>query len=138
MEIRVFWFGVNASLAAGKPPVFAYERPLARGRDDGTVFSHAQVARVGKYLTPKAPLTSQDPEWTVTADGQFVMIPVSAYRTHVRSQAAVFGLGLELGLRAATRTLAGRVTGVVLVLGDDVTELEDGVRCYVGLALQVE
>lgn len=146
MTFTVHWIDVAPHLAAGTQPVAVVPRrpPSAEGHGVG---GRTRPAGVGAYWVPLAPLDGAPlarDQWAVTAAGDFVRVPVFAYRTAVpggsgRSAAAIFGLGVQLGLSAAAQVLAagGHVRAVALALGNVCTDLvdDDAFRCYLGLAL---
>jgi hypothetical protein len=139
-EIRFVWIDVDPYLANGQRPVYMLERQLAHGTNpNGGVFNVAQVARLGEFWVPQAPLLpGADPDWSVVKTGDHVKIPVTAYRCD-RALASVFALGLQLGLLAAgefVRRTLKPPEAVYLVLGHTVTDLGDGFRCYAGVALR--
>jgi hypothetical protein len=142
MEFEVVWMDVRPNLLSGEPPAHMQARPLAHG-DKAKVpgWRVAEVARVGEFWVPQGPLFPAV-EWTVSKAGDFVRVPVFAYKTSFPSLAHIFGLGVQVGLAALAdlRNRTGDVPiGVLLVLGHECTDLrpaEERFRCYVGLSVR--
>lgn len=136
------WVDLAPHLAAAEQPAYMYPRPALHAGGQARVGT-SDVARTGRFHVPKyALLSAATPAWAVTQGGDMVRIPVWAFRTTNRSEAAVWGLGIQVGIEAvAALAKAGvrePVTQVVLVLGGTVTDLapDDAYRCYVGIALR--
>jgi hypothetical protein len=101
------------------------------------------VARVGTYHVPTRAALDDDLAWAVTKSGQYVRVPLHAYRTRDRCLASVWGLGIQIGLAflESFRSHHGEnaVKSIVLVLGNDCTDMayegEQAFRAYAGLAV---
>jgi hypothetical protein len=141
-EFVVHWIDVGPYLRSGQQPVFLLQRP-DHGTDRRTYgFVAADVARLGEFWVPQGPVLDGF-EWGVTRSGDMVRVPVHAYRTKQRALAAVWGLGLQVGMVALgdlVRRGLGMPKSVTLVLGHECTDLapaDDAFRCYAGMAFQV-
>lgn len=142
MKTSVNWIDVTNHLATGQQPVVMLERPLLYGDDPrGPGFRVAQVARVGHFWAPQGPLVGDAPQWALTREGQYVRVPVFAYRTAHRAASAILATGLEIGMAAVDtlRQYTGeRPEEVTLVLGHECTDMpaESCFRCYVGVCIR--
>lgn len=139
------WVDVRPFLAQGVQPVALVERPLLHGQSaKGGVFGIAEVAREGTFWVPNADPVTTDGNWAETHTGNHVRVPILAYRTGDRALAAIWGLGVQLGL-AALASLRHRTdappVGCHLFIGHECTDLAPAAsafRCYVGLAIRVK
>lgn len=145
MNLAVHWIDVRPNLLTGQQPVMMLERPLAHGdQPKGNLFNKAEVGRVGHYWVPQSSLVgAMDVVWTLTRDGQFVRVPVFAYRTVARAGSAIMATGLEIGMAAVAglrQHTSDMPIAVHLVLGHECTDLapDDAYRCYVGIAFQTK
>jgi len=78
-------------------------------------------------------------EFSVVRAGDFVRVPINAYAVPQRSMAALFGLGMQIGLAAVERLrkhIRGPIKEATLVLANDVSDLGTGFRCYAGVVLK--
>jgi hypothetical protein len=149
MQLITHWIDPNPNLLSGQQPVFVLERLLAHGeKAKGGVFNQAQVARAGTFWVPQDFVTldeSQVVPWYFTQAGDYVRIPVFAYKTLTQQAASVLATGLEIGLNALARywrQCSDPPLKIHLVLGNTCSDLhpqgEDSYRCYVGLAIQTK
>lgn len=92
-----------------------------------------------QYHTPHSSLLGDDIEWVLTRVGDKVRIPIFAYRTNGTFDTSLWGLGIQCGMHALDdwRIIASewRPKNVILVLGDQAHEFEDGYRIYLGLTI---
>lgn len=149
MQFAVRWIDLTENLQSGRQPQLMLERPLLHGNDKrGGVFANAEVARKGEFWTPQSAMISTDPafevEWSKTKAGQYVRVPLHAYRTPSRALSWILAIGTEIGMRAID-SLKDRVRKplgqVVLALGNECTDLSptaDAFRCYIGISIQLE
>jgi hypothetical protein len=146
MYVDVQWVKLPADPASGPQPVAAVRRPLAHDGPKAWA-GRTEVARLGADWVPLTPVLSEKIDWAVTREGEVVRVPMVAYQTSTAAYAALFGLGVTVGLAAAAdlkRHTSGAVLGVTLVLGTDCHDLraasppEDGLCCYIGLVLHAE
>jgi hypothetical protein len=141
MTVTPIWIDVGPHLAAGQQPVFMLPRPPLHDPEvRATLVGPAQDAWAGEFWVARGSL-ADNPSWTVVRHGEFVMVPVHAYRTAGRGLAALFACGLQLGAQAALTFLEHarqRPQELVLVLGHDCSDLaaEDALRGYVGVAFR--
>ncbi|MCI0420753.1 MAG: hypothetical protein L0312_16255 [Acidobacteria bacterium] len=132
MDYLIRWIDVTPNLTSGQQPVFMLERPYLH--DSGKV-------RTGTFWVPQASLEDPSTQWSVTESGDFVRVPVMAYRTRERAMSLILGTGLQLGI-AAIMSLRHHTQdepiSAVLLLGHEVSDLPDknAFRVYVGLALR--
>ncbi len=146
MQFNVEWLDINPYLTSRQQPVFMIERPLpesAQGKVNGGVFLTAQVARTGRWFVPVSPLADEveNLEWSDTHTGDFVRVPVFAYRTKERAIASIWGTGLQFGMRALDglrRCVQTPVESCTLVLGHECHDTNDAFRCYVGMAFKMK
>lgn len=145
IEFTVKWFDLAAYTNGTVQPVVMHERPIAH---DGTKpwAGTTEIGRVGKYWVPQTcPLPADNDlrrvQWTFCHSGDVVRIPVWAFRTVARGDAAVWGLALQVGttlmvsLQQITRE---EPTEIVLFLGDKTVDLypDNAVRCFAGFAIR--
>jgi hypothetical protein len=138
MEFDIRWVNVQDHVAAGVQPVFMYERP-AIGHA-GTV-SRGGVPRQGEFYTVVSHVLGETAELALCKTGDHVRIPILAYRTSDRAHAAVWGMGVQVGMGAAAALYASRrvvPVSCVLVLGHELTDLPgaNAYRCYVGVSFR--
>ena len=105
-------------------------------------FSSAKFARTGRYWVPQGPATDPKSDWDVTFTGDFVRIPVYAYRTKHHALAAILACGLDVAF-SSMEGLSANAPGaiieeIILVLGDKCTDLGEAFRVYVGFAFRVQ
>lgn len=143
MNFTVHWIDVRPNVLSGQQPVFLLQRPSHGTKGSTYGFASAEVARLGEYWVPQAPVLSGD-AWSFTRTGELVRIPVHAYKTEQRAIASLWGLALQVGmaamleLRNHTPDIPQEVT---LVLGHECTDLypaEEAFRGYVGLAFKTK
>ncbi len=141
---QVEWVDVRPHLVNGIQPVHLFERPLLHGsKPKGGLFSVAEVARVGEFWVPQTSVIEPNTKWALCRDGQFVRVPITAYRTSQRAASSILLAGLHTGM-AAMHDLRNHTAtvplGVMLVLGHECTDLgtEHGYRCYIGIAIQTK
>jgi hypothetical protein len=149
MEYHVEWVDVSQFIRSGQAPVFMLTRQKAHENSKAWA-GPSEIARLGEHWVPQGPVLG-GVTWTLTKQGDFVRIPVSAYKTQ-RALSSIWGLGLQIGM-AATDELRKHTGDVpiraVLVLGRECTDLavdpitgaatgDDSFRCYVGIALQTK
>jgi hypothetical protein len=141
-DVVAHWLDLTANLQQGIMPVHLIERPPIH--DQGKAWAGStEIARDGEFYVPQLDCYRLDPLWVVTKSGTHVRVPVHGYLTRARSLAAIFGVGLEIGL-AFMESFRNHSTAAVqevhLVLGNDCTDLalegRDAFRCYVGLAIK--
>ena len=144
LDFRVHWIDVHPLLSQRERPVVLLERELPPGKDERNhgLYLVAKVARTGRYWVPGESVLSPDPSWAHTQSETHVRVPITAYRTCDYALAAVFGLGLQIGMTALHQLrsmLTTEISEAVLVLGNECTDLgeAEGFRCYVGLAFRV-
>lgn len=142
-EFSVIWIDPVPNLLAQQQPVQMIERELLHGtKPKANLFNTSEVARVGNYWVPQNSVTQEGTLWTVAKEGQYVRVPVMAYKTVSRSAAHIFATGLTVGLAAFMSLQAHtneRPVRIYLVLGNICSDLhpqEDAFRCYVGIAIQ--
>lgn len=142
MDYKIHRIDPVPNLNAGIQPVYFIERELLHGdKAKGDTFSQAQVARVGTYWTPKHSLLGPPQNWSVTRDGQYVAVPVLAYRSEYFGLPAILQNGLILGAAAMDqyRQITNEVPLILhIVYGSECTPLptENSYRCYVGFSVQ--
>lgn len=144
MKFDVQWCNVLPNLVTGIPPSFMLERELLHGTNPkGSVFNVAEVVRVGRFMVPQTPVLLDQVKWAMTDSGQYVRVPIFAYRTNGRSLSEIWGLGIQIGLAAAEslRSIDPQPPkSAILVLGHECTDLspEEAFRCYVGVAFRTD
>lgn len=144
MKCELRWIDVTPNLALQQIPIFLLERPLAHGtQPKGGVFNVAEVARLGTFWVPQTDLHQQAIRWSRTASGQYVRVPVFAYRASVPYEAGLFGMAVELGVRAAAQLREHTpfpIDTMTLVLGHQchVVDAEGLFRGYLGLAFNTK
>lgn len=143
MDFQVRWIDVTPNLARKQQPVVLVERPLAHGTaPKGGVFNVAEVARLGTFWVPVSDLNASEIQWSKTASGQFVRIPMLGYRSAQPAESALFGMALQLGIKARDalqQQTASPVLCTWLALGHQVHNLgPEGYRGYLGLAFQIK
>lgn len=148
MNVLLHWFDVSEHLRQQQQPLVMIERPRVGGnaRDPhGDLFSVATVGRFGEFWVPEAPLLVPDLKWSITAQGDFVRVPMHAYRTMAMAKGSIMATGVELGMRAIV-SLSTKCpkppAEITLVLGSEVhvVTTEEGnkvYRCYLGVAIRV-
>lgn len=137
-DVVPHWLDLTANLASGQMPVHLIERPPMHHEGKAWAGS-TEIARDGEFYVPQLDAYQLDPMWVVTKSGQYVRVPVHAYRARARSLAAIWGVGVEVGLallESFRNHTSAPVGEVHLVLGNDCTDLGDGFRCYLGLAIK--
>lgn len=143
IEFDVKWFDLTPNILSGEQPAAFIDRPKNHQNQKAWA-GKSQVAAVGEFWVPQGPTLDQAPEYTLTVVGDHVRVPVHAYRTLNAGVAAIFGLGVQIGLAAITHLrnhtddVPKRVT---LILGHQCTDLrpaDDAFRCYVGIAVQTK
>jgi len=137
MQFKHKFIDVDHHIETGQQPVYLMD------------YDHAK-----EYYTVTSSLLAETIEWSATAQGQKVRIPVFAYRTR-DSNVSLWGLGLQCGLRALMHPdhdpgvpaiIGNSKEGdeVILVFGDKCHAVpagenedtdEDGYRVYVGLTV---
>ena len=151
LDFELHWLAVEMLeqfLQQKLPPIVRIERPLIGGdfRDShgDKAYGHAQVARYGEYWVPDSPVLADEISWSVTQQGEFVPVPLFAYRTQHAARASIFATGVELGMRAMLDLSAHckkPPQAVTLVMGPEVhsIETENGsvYRAYLGVAFRV-
>ena len=142
MDFKIHWIDPSENLASGIQPVLFIERELLHGdKKKGDVFNQAEVARTGTYWTPKQSLLGPPQPWGMTRDGQYVHVPVLAYRSEFFGPSAIFQTGLLLGAAVMDQfkmVSAEQPITLHIVLGTDCTPLptENAYRCYAGFSVQ--
>lgn len=142
MQIQAHWLDVTQHLASGIQPVFMLERPLLRGdKPRGGLFASSEVARRGRYWVAAGDLLSAPVRWSLVHTGQYVRVPVFAYKTSSRALSAILAMGVMLGMRGADSVrgvTAEEIVTAVMVLGHECADTGDGFRTYVGLAFETK
>lgn len=143
MRFDVHWLDVNPFLTQHRQPMFALRRELAHGSEaKGGLFNVAEVARSGTYYVPTSDLNKEQIEFSLVKSGEYVRIPIHAYRTTERALATILGTAIQLGISARdglARQYQVEVEHTVLVLGHEVHDLlQNGFRCYAGLAFKIK
>lgn len=146
MIVVPHWIDPTPNLASGVKPTLVLERELAHGtKPNGGLFNQSKVARTGEFWVAQTSVVSEPVLWTFCREGDFVRIPVSAYRSATRYASSVLAVGLEIGLAAMASLRKHTPVDpliVHLVLGNQCTDLspygEDAYRCYVGIAIQTK
>lgn len=138
MEFDVRWVDVRDHVAANIQPTFMYERPTIGHA--GSV-SRGGVPRQGEFYTVVSHALAEKVDFSLCRAGDMVRIPIFAYRTSDRAQAAVWGMGVQVGVAAAAALNATYrliPQSCVLVLGHDCTDMPgaNAFRCYVGLSFR--
>lgn len=119
------------------------ERALLHGqKPKGNLFNAAEVARTGRYWTPKTSLYAEKPDWTVTAEGQYASVPVNAYRMTFTGHVGILHVGLVLSavaLEQFRERCQDPIETIHFILGNDVHPVsETELRCYVGFSFQTK
>lgn len=140
MQYDVHWIDVSQNLLTGVQPVFHVQRPLRHGDSPNgdPAFSAAKVARTGNFWTPKTSVVTPDTLWTLTREGEIVVVPVIAYRTQFYGAAGILQTGLHLGaelMRRYRQQTTEEPKVLHIVLGNDCTPLADAFRCYAGFTI---
>lgn len=138
------WFNVTPNLLAQQQPIVDVVVDREKNHDGPRAWAGgSQIARTGEFWVPTSGILEEQITWALSRGGDAVRIPVHAYKTE-RALAAIWGLGVQLGmmaitgLRARTQDVPRQVT---LVLGHECTDLtpaEDAFRCYVGVAIRTK
>lgn len=132
MEFRVNWVDVTRHL-------LAQEQPVLDGEAINTI---KRLGGPGEFWVPGVLLGAEPEPYTVVRVGEALRVPMYAYRTLAVAPAALFALGVQIGLAALhglrqhTQDLPKTVH---LVLGHECTDLRPAAaayRAYVGIALQ--
>lgn len=144
IRFDVHWFDPTTHLQTGEQPVAMLERPLASGtRPKKDYMLVAEVGRLGRYWVPESPIFAESVEWTLTADGTHVRVPVFSYRTRAQALAAIFGTGVQVGM-AALEQLRARtnesIIEIVLILGHDCPPVNnpEGYACFIGITIRTK
>lgn len=143
MHVEVRWVEIpDSSVAMPSATEYMLERPTLR-HSHGVPLPAESEGRTGTFWVPHRPLVEEQLGWSVTRKGQYVRIPLIPYRTQGTGLAWIWGLGLEMGMRGmqaltehADRKL--EIERIVLVLGHDCPRVEEGYRCFVGIAFQLK
>lgn len=130
MQFQTYRVDVAPSLTSGVQPALALPLP-----------AHAEL------LVAIGPIFFGDESvrWGLVRVGAEYVIPMYGYKTLEASPAAIWGLGVQLGITAlaAAQAKFDRINPIeaVLVLGDQYTDLrpaESAFRCYLGVAFRVK
>ena len=141
LAVDFSWVDVTESLRRSVQPIMVLERsPI---HTQGKAWSGpSEVARTGEFVVPDSPVTDNVIKWVTTVSGNFVRVPLHAYKTNVPdSVSALFGLGLQLGLQAAGQLAQQKIVPihVTLVLGHECHRMADGIyRGYVGFSFRTK
>jgi hypothetical protein len=146
MDFALHWYDVTLDLQRRTQPIISLERPHVGNRvtGHGDIFANSSPGREGEFWVPFKPINQEPIEWSLTTTGELVRVPMHAYQIAQPSKALIFGLGMELGMRAgmafANKSFKPPKL-VTLVLGTkvDLIDAPDGQKyvCYAGLAIQV-
>lgn len=143
MRFTLHWFDVAPYRDGSVAPQFTIERPLPSGRSANAagMFAAGEVSRLGEFWVPTLSIYSARQEWSVTKSGQYVRVPILAYRTKGRTLPHILATGLSLGLEVL-RTAefdTSRIGEITIVLGNECTDLaaDEAFRCYVGMAFRL-
>lgn len=143
MRFSVEWIEINSELAKQPSPSFLFQRELpasAQGSPKGNLFNTAEVARVGKWLVGVSPMLGE-PRWAIVQSGEFVRVPIIQYKTKARSQAMIWGTGLQVGMTAVSSVPSNYIQEIKetkLILGTSCIMREEAYYCYLGIAIRVE
>ena len=147
MDFKLHWHSVNENLKRGIQPLVMIERPCVGGnaRDPhGDLFSVAKVGRTGEFWVPVSHLLMPDVQWSLTVQGEYVKVPLFAYRTPQKARGAIFAVGVELGMRAMLslcKKSPKPPIEVTLIMGSEVhtiaTDAGEVYRAYLGIAIRV-
>lgn len=141
IDLEVKWIDITPYLLTGEQPVYVMPRPKAHNQPKAWAGS-SQVSCIGDFWVVQGPLIDNS-EWTLTKTGDFVRIPVFAFKVN-RALASIWGLGIQIGMLAITelRNYTNDIPqSVILILGHDCTDLspaEEAFRCYVGIAIRTK
>ena len=135
--VETVWVDVNPFLLRQEQPVIVLERPKAHDMAKAWA-GNSEIARMGEFFVPTSSLLAEHVVWSRTKTGEFVRVPVHAYKTTTPDISALFGLAIELGVRAAA-LLPDRAQGATLVLGHEIHTLPDGTyRGYAGFSFRAK
>jgi hypothetical protein len=124
IEFNPIWVDVTQHLASGEQPL------ILLPRDKSSTFY---------TLTSGA---FEEPKWSMCRTGDFVRVPMHAYRTASHARGAVFGLGVQLGILAESLRHAHGIVATLanVLLGSQCTDLRpnfDAYRCYLGISFRI-
>lgn len=142
MKIEVVWMDVTEHLRRGEQPVYLVERPKAHEEPKAWAGT-SEIARVGEFWTLQALKPDGSIELSKCVMGDLVRIPINGFLTGERALAAVWGLGLQVGLAtiAELRKHTSDVPSELkLVLGHEVHDMnpQPAYRCYAGVCLRTQ
>lgn len=139
----VVWVDVEEYVKQRQQPVYMLKR--SRVHEEPKAWTgQTQVGTIGTFAVPVSDFLSEDVQFSVTKTGDLVRIPMFAYKTLYSNPAAIFCLGIQLGLAVLSqlrRKIPNEPTEVHLVIGHQCTDLrpiEDAARCYVGVAFLMD
>ncbi len=144
MDIRVHWYDVTAEdLKATAAPVVSFERAIQSDTSEPKPFAVAEPAREGIFWVPQRSIFSAECPWSMVSQGKIVRVPLAAYQSKIEnSRSALFGLGVEIGIRAV-QLLVAKVNappvGANLIIGTRSPQAIDGkgYRAFIGLAFRM-
>jgi hypothetical protein len=143
LAISVSWHDVSEGLRTNQQPVVIMERAMVTSADRPAGWKETtQRARIGTYWVPVSSVHEAYIEWRMTKQGDYVQVPLVAYKTQIRSAVALFGAGIEIGMRAMhaiQQQTSSPIEEVHLCLGHTHYDLypEDGFRACVGVSIRV-
>lgn len=147
MRFSVRWIDVEAGLLTGIQPTFMLRRGdgLPDSSEDHRSYWVPQRDLLGDFSSSPRDgpaVASGGHDWSVCRSGEFVRVPLFAYRTVHHSKPGVLCLGAELGMRAlAAFGTRGTVCECILVVGSECTDLRpklDACRCYMTVVYVVQ
>lgn len=145
MKFETCYVDVNPYLATGQQPVSLIERQLPQGHGtQGSLLRVTETGRCGTFWVPDGHLLASDSlSWSMTETGQYVRVPIEAYRTQEKALATLLGLALQIGMVAVDslrQYTSDRPQVVTLLLGHECPVTEDGqaFRCFIGVAIRTK
>lgn len=144
MQFVSKWVDVTKHLISGEAPTYLLERPLAHGQAKAWAGT-TEIGRIGEFWTPRSPIVAgSDMQWGLTKTGEFVRIPVHAYRISSAAPSVLIAFGMQLGILAVEALRDHTLTVIeeaTLLLGDTCHTIDEepGVlRCYAGITFRLK
>ena len=127
MKFNVQWFDASTHVGSGEQPA-----------------AIVKIARPFKeFWVAQSQAFDDEGVWSIVVSGDYLRVPVFAYKTAQPTLETVFGVGVEIGV-SLMRQLderADRISEAVLVLGktcDDMRPEEEAYRTFVGAAFKLK
>jgi hypothetical protein len=140
----VYYKDIKPFLQTGEQPSHVFQREKVHDQPKAWA-GPSEVACRGKYWTPRFPAFYGEQQWLFCDSGQYVTVPIQAYRTKQRALTDIFGLGQQVALAlmlSFQENVPEKILRVIQILGTDCTDLiyenVEAFQCYVGIAFQTE